>query len=75
MSTFNVRCRAGKDGMLHLDIPSGRPDSEFDVTLTVEPAAPHGGWSPGFFEHVLGSWQGEFPPLGDEGEFEDRKRL
>lgn len=75
MATFTVKCKAGEDGVLHLDVPCGFPNAELDVTLTVQPHSTQDGWPADFFEKVLGGWQGEFPPLGDEGGFEDRQAL
>jgi hypothetical protein len=32
-----IHSRSGPDGKLHLEVPSGRPDTEFDVELVVRP--------------------------------------
>ena len=34
-----------------------------------------GGWPPGFFEEVVGSWEGEPLVRPDQGEFEKRREL
>jgi hypothetical protein len=56
---------------LHLDVPLGRPDSEFEVEVVVNPKAPQPhGWPPGYFdlfgyiddETFFRHPQGELPP-------------
>jgi len=81
MATFTVRSKAGPDGVVHFDIPSGFPDSEVEVTLVVQPVSPppmersDHGWSPDFLERVLGGWHGEPLERGPQGEYEDRDKL
>jgi hypothetical protein len=76
MQTLRVSQRAGKDGVLHVSVPMGTPDADYDVVLVVQPketkaaATPEDlGWPPGYFD-VVGSIddptfvrppQGEFP--------------
>jgi hypothetical protein len=63
MQTIRVLERTGKDGMLHLDIPLGKPEAEFEVVVVVQPketSARAGtleerGWPPGYFENTFGS--------------------
>jgi hypothetical protein len=37
MQTIHVIERTGADGTLNLRVPLGRPDTEFDVVLVVQP--------------------------------------
>jgi hypothetical protein len=63
MQTIRVLEKTGKDGTLHLDIPLGKPNAEFEVVLVVQlkdMAASAGppeerGWPPGYFENTFGS--------------------
>ncbi len=75
MQTLRVTERTGKDGVLHVSIPLGAPEAEFDVVLVVEPkgdkpvpALPDdGGWPPHYFD-LAGSIPDETfvrPPQGD----------
>jgi hypothetical protein len=57
-------------------------DTDVEVTVILQPvnqpAAGHAeelGWSSGFFESVLGSWQGEPLTRECEGEYEAREKL
>jgi hypothetical protein len=53
MDTIRVLEKTGKDGALHLRIPLGKPDAEFEVLVIVQPrsAAPDdNGWPPGYFD-------------------------
>jgi hypothetical protein len=55
--TLQVTGRTGKDGVLHVSIPLGSPEADFDVALVVQPkateaspAAPdQAGWSADYF--------------------------
>jgi hypothetical protein len=76
MHTLHVHETTGKDGVLHLQIPLGRPETECEVVVVVQPKeTPPGpearGWPPGYFERTFGSItddtfvrrpQGELPP-------------
>lgn len=37
MQTIQLRERTGTDGTLNLRVPLGRPDTEFDVVVVVQP--------------------------------------
>ncbi|MBZ5563692.1 MAG: hypothetical protein LAP13_14880 [Acidobacteriia bacterium] len=82
MRSIVMRSRVGPDGMVHLDVPSGLTDTEVEVIVILhpiaQPASGHAkdlGWSPGFFESVIGGWHGE--PLERENEraYETREEL
>ena len=66
----------GKDGVLHVSVPLGTPDADFDVVVVVEPkqskpaaASPDDlSWPPGYFETTFGSITDETferPPQGE----------
>jgi hypothetical protein len=60
MRTINLHSHVGSDGVLHLDVPVGLADTDLQVVLIVHPStAPPDNWQPGFFEEVIGSWEGE----------------
>ena len=71
MSTIVMNSRSGPDGKLHLEVPVGQPDTEFDVEVMVRAKDPTAkGWPPGYFD-LFGSIddetfvrppQGELPP-------------
>jgi hypothetical protein len=76
MQTIRVLEKTGKDGSLRLNIPVGKPESEFDVLVVFQPtglAASSGtgeerGWPPGYFENTFGSIADESftrPPQGE----------
>ena len=58
MQTIRAVERTGKDGALHLRIPLGKPEAEFEVVVVVQPKdvqapAPtpeERGWPPGYFD-------------------------
>jgi hypothetical protein len=63
MQTIRVLEKTGKDGTLHLDIPLGKPETEFEVVVVVQPKETSAGtgtpeergWPPGYFENTFGS--------------------
>ncbi len=78
MRSILIKSRVGKDGKLHLDVPSDLAGSEVEVMVIVQPVAPPSTgqppWSHDFFEEVVGGWQGEPLRRESEGEFESRFR-
>lgn len=48
------------------------PDSPVDEIKTTTQS---NGWPPGYLEKVIGSWQGDFPTLDNEGDYEKREEL
>ncbi len=58
MQTIHVLEKTGKDGTLHLHIPLGKPESEFDVVVYVQPkgttadAGTPASWPDLFFEAI-----------------------
>jgi hypothetical protein len=71
MTSIVLHSTSGPDGKLHLEVPVGQPDTEFEVEIVVrsKPAAGKG-WPPGYFD-LFGSIddetfvrppQGELPP-------------
>jgi hypothetical protein len=66
MKSVTLRSHVGADGILNLQIPVGIANAELEVMVVVQPlvqpeveVSTHTGWMPGFFEEVIGSWEGE----------------
>lgn len=80
MQTIRTIARADAEGILRLDIRA-TPESEYEVVVVLQPRPAESrpqtpeelGWPPGYFEDVIGSWQGEF--VRDQGEFEKREEF
>jgi hypothetical protein len=82
MRSIFIRSRVGADGILHLDVPSGLVDTEVEIMVILQPVGQPDpgrtaelGWPPGFFEDVVGGWQGEPLKREDEGDYEAREKL
>jgi hypothetical protein len=67
---------------LHVDVPSDLVETDVEVMVIVQPVSQSDlgrteelGWSTGFFESVVGGWQGEPLTRELEGEYETRERL
>jgi hypothetical protein len=76
VQTIRVLEKTGKDGMLSLHIPLGKPEADYEVLIVVQPAEGVGkttipdehGWPVGFFEKTYGSIDDETfvrPPQGE----------
>jgi hypothetical protein len=66
MRVIQMTARAGPDGVLHLTVPVGAADGEFEVAVVVQakssvngvgrtPTPEELGWPPGYFEATYGS--------------------
>lgn len=83
MQTHRTLARAGRDGMLHLEIPAGIPGAEFEVVVVIQPSsrpsalsAPEDlGWPPHFFEDTAGSIDDPTFLRREQGEFENRPEI
>jgi hypothetical protein len=66
--TIVIYSRSGPDGKLHLEVPVGRADTDFEVEVVARPKTPEDkGWPPGYFD-LFGSIDDETfmrPPQGD----------
>jgi hypothetical protein len=76
MQTLRVTERTGKDGVLHINLPVGTPDSDFEVLLVIQPkpgnrstdVCGQHGWPSGYFDNTFGSITDETferPPQGE----------
>ncbi len=67
MNNIVIHSTSGPDGKLHLEVPVGQPNTEFEVEVVVRPKPAAGnGWPPGYFE-LFGSIDDETfarPPQG-----------
>ncbi len=70
METIRVLEKTGKDGALHLHIPLGKAEAEYEVVVVVQPKSPGStedhSWPPGYFD-LAGSITDETfarPPQG-----------
>jgi hypothetical protein len=75
MRVTTVTKKADADGVLHLDLPVGTPDAEYELVLVVQPKLVMAAGrpltqedregSPGYFEKVIGSIDDEtfFPEV------------
>jgi hypothetical protein len=70
MTSIVLNSTSGPDGKLHLEVPVGQPDTEFEVTVTARPKPAGIELPPDYFK-LIGSIddetfvrppQGELPP-------------
>lgn len=51
MTSIVLHATSGPDGKLHLEVPAGAPNTEFEVEVAVRPKEPDDkGWPPGYFD-------------------------
>jgi hypothetical protein len=60
MQTIRMTKKTEADGSLSLHIPLGKPETQFEVVVIVQPSEPGGslearGWPPGDFDRTCGS--------------------
>jgi hypothetical protein len=80
MDTYRSPGKSGEDGIVHLDIPVGVPNSEFDIVVILQPKTPETepeapaslGWPPEYFEETAGSIDDPTFRRHNQGEFETR---
>ena len=73
------RSTTGADGVLHIDVPTGFPETEIEGRLVMNPVSGESSnheasgtsWPEGFFEATAGRWQGELE-RGEQGKFDQR---
>jgi hypothetical protein len=76
MQTMYISEKTGSDGILHLRIPVGQANAEFDVVVMLQPKTDASAlievssfdWPPGYFEQTFGSITDETfvrPPQGE----------
>jgi hypothetical protein len=74
MHTLRMIETTGTDGVLHVSVPLGKPQADFEVVLVLQPKetkpAPLGelGWPEGYFDNTFGSITDETfqrPPQGE----------
>jgi len=68
MESIKLQSHVGDDGVLHIQIPVGFKNEDLEVMVIFQPLKSGNshlttlkskGWQPGFFEEVIGSWEGE----------------
>jgi len=63
MQTLSVTEKTGSDGILHLRIPVGQPEAEYEAVVVLQPkigvhtpdTRESRGWPSGYFERTFGS--------------------
>ena len=80
MQTIETHSHIGADGILRLNLPVNLPETDVDIIVVVQPrngTANNGSgaksWPPGFFDAVIGGWQGEILERPEQGEYEIRE--
>ncbi len=78
MQTVELRGKTGEDGILHLSIPLGSAEAEFEVVVVVQQVkllTVHPSWPPGFFEATAGGIKDDTFVRQPQGEYEKRLDL
>ncbi|MCK5716100.1 MAG: hypothetical protein KAH77_01325 [Thiomargarita sp.] len=83
MQTITLKSHVSSDGMLHLKVPVNLTDTEFKVTVTLQPITPVSkqkipkdlACTKDFLDKTAGAWKGEALTRDEQGEYEQREVL
>ncbi len=78
METITLHSRVGADGLLKLLVPVKLTNTDLDVVVIVQPAAPAyqpPGWPVDFFERTYGSFRDQPLVRESQGDHEIRENL
>ena len=73
MANIVMQSRSGPDSILHLEVPVGQPDTEFEVEVVVRSKKPSVSQQDylEFLQKTAGAWQGDFE-RPEQGEPQER---
>jgi hypothetical protein len=74
METIHVHGKTNSNGILHIEVPLGRPDVEYEVELIAQPVeevpkVDAKGWPEGYFERVVGAIKDETFERHPQGDY------
>jgi hypothetical protein len=84
MESIKLKSHVGDDGVLQIQIPVGFKNEDLEVMVIFQPLKSRDsnsetlesrGWQPGFFEEVIGSWEGEPLERPEQLPYEVREEL
>jgi hypothetical protein len=84
MESIKLKSHVGDDGILQIQIPVGLKNEDLEVMVIFQPLkSPDSnsetleskGWQPGFFEEVIGSWEGDPLERPEQLPYEVREEL
>ena len=83
MQTISLKTHVGEDGILQISLPDNIKNTDLDVTLVYQPILSSEsqknnfskGWKKGFFEEVIGSWEGEVLVREKQPNYQEREEL
>jgi hypothetical protein len=84
MESIKLNSHVGDDGVLQIQVPVGFKNEDLEVMVIFQrlkspesklAALESKGWQPGFFEEVIGSWQGEPLERPEQLPYEIREEL
>lgn len=83
MKTISFTTHIGEDGTLQISLPPELKNTDLEVTLVCQPLSPTEKkettpakqWQEGFFEEVIGGWEGEPLVREKQPDYEEREQL
>jgi hypothetical protein len=84
MESIKLKSHVGDDGVLQIQIPVGFKNEDLEVMVIFQRLKSRDrnsatlesrGWQPGFFEEVIGSWEGEPLERPEQLPYETREEL
>ncbi len=83
MESIKLRSHVGDDGVLQIQVPVDWKNEDLEVVIIFQPLDRSSNsatlesrvWQPGFFEEVIGSWEGEPLERPEQLPYEVREEL
>ena len=83
MRTISFKTHVGEDSILQVSLPPEIKNTDLEVTLVFQPISSEEkeartsskGWQKGFFEEVIGGWEGEELVREKQQDYEEREEL
>lgn len=79
MQSIQIKTHIGEDGLLQVRLPAEIQNKDVEIMIIIQPLEPsetqsqHLCWQPGFFEEVIGGWEGEPLVREPQGELPERE--
>lgn len=83
MQTISLKTHVGEDGILQISLPENIKNIDLEITLVYQPILSSDnqkdnlskGWQKGFFEEVIGCWEGEILIREKQPDYQEREEL
>lgn len=83
MQIISLKTHVGEDGILQISLPENIKNTDLEITLVYQPILEQNktendlskGWQKGFFDEVIGCWEGEELVRDKQPDYQEREEL